>query len=466
MSGPDPIERLELAPLRLLVSRLERLVETNLWARVLLGLLAGILVGIALGPDAGLVDPRYATPIASWLALPGLLFLALVQMIVVPLVFASVVRGLAAGENVAQLRDLGLRGAAFFVLTTAIATIVGLGIASWVQPGRFVDSSAIQGSLSPPPAAAATPDSLAAPTHERGPELLIDLLPKNPLASMVGGEMLQVILFAFIVGIALVNLAPEKSAPLFDLLGSLQEVSMTVVSWAMRLAPFAVFGLMTRLTSTVGIDVLAGMSVYMLTVLAGLAVMMGLFVALAAGLARIGPRQFMAAIRDVFLLAFSTSSSAAVMPLSIETAEDRLGVEPSIARFLIPLGATINMNGTALYQGVATVFLAQVFSVELTTGGLALVVVTAVSASIGSPATPGAGIVILAMVLEGVGVPTAGIALILGVDRILDMSRTAVNVTGDLTACTVIQRFSGSRTEAEARLGTDAGAPIPDDGAE
>lgn len=443
MTRSDPIERLELSSLGRLVTGLEHLVETHLWARVLIGLVGGIAVGIALGPDAGLVEPRYAAPIASWLALPGLLFLALVQMIVVPLVFASVVRGLAAGENVAQLRQLGLRGGAFFVVTTALATVLGLAIASWVEPGRFIDSSALQSMLAAPPSAALEVlDQPAAATVPRGPERLIDLLPTNPLASMVGGQMLQVILFAFIVGIALVNLVPEKSAPLFDLLGSLQEVSMVVVSWAMRLAPFAVFGLLARLTSTLGLDVLAGMSVYMLTVLAGLALMLAFFVALSAVLGGIGPKRFLGAIRDVFLLAFSTSSSAAVMPLSIETAEERLGVQPSIARFLIPLGATINMNGTALYQGVATVFLAQVFSIELTTGGLALVVVTAVSASIGSPATPGAGIVILAMVLEGVGIPTTGIALILGVDRILDMSRTAVNVTGDLTACVVIQRFA------------------------
>lgn len=455
MSQPDPIQRLRLAPLRRLVTNLERLVETHLWARVLIGMLAGILLGVVLGPDTGLVAPRYAVPLATWLALPGLLFLALVQMIVVPLVFASVVRGLGAGDDVAQLRQLGLRGAAFFIVTTALATTVGLALGTWVEPGRFVDSSSLQASLVTPERVARATEAVDVPALQRGPELLIGLLPTNPLASMVGGEMLQVILFAFIVGIALVNLAPEKSAPLFDLLGSLQEVSMTVVSWAMRLAPLAVFGLMTRLTSTVGLDVLAGMSVYMLTVLLGLAIMMVVFVALTAGFARMGPRRFLSAIRDVFLLAFSTSSSAAVMPLSIETAEDRLGVDPSAARFLIPLGATINMNGTALYQGVATVFLAQVFSVELSIGGLAIVVVTAVSASIGSPATPGAGIVILAMVLEGVGIPTTGIALILGVDRILDMSRTAVNVTGDLTACVVVQSLS--------RRGAPSGGPEPGD---
>jgi Na+/H+-dicarboxylate symporter len=437
---PHPLEQIHLTPLRRLSDSLERLVATHLWARVLIGLVLGIAVGAALGPSAGLVDPKVAVPLGSWLALPGTLFLALVQMIVVPLVFSSVVRGLAAGEDIGQLRRLGLAGASFFVITAAIATALGLALALAVRPGRFLDASLVRAAMkSDVPLPSEVP---AMPGFTGLPDLVIGLLPSNPLASMVGGEMLQVILFAFVVGIALVNLAPEKSAPLFDLLGSIQEVCMRVVAWAMRLAPFAVFGLIARLTSTVGVDVLRGMAIYVLTVLAGLALMMAAFVVLAAVAGGMRPARFLASVREVVLLAFSTSSSAAVMPLSIQTAEDELDVRPSIARFLVPLGATVNMNGTALYQGVATVFLAQVFDVPLTAFGLLLVVVTAVAASIGSPGTPGAGIVILAMVLEGVGIPTAGIALILGVDRILDMSRTAVNVTGDLTACVVLNRWT------------------------
>jgi len=193
------------------------------------------------------------------------------------------------------------------------------------------------------------------------------------------------------------------------------------------------------------------MGVYVLTVLAGLLALLVMHVTIAFVLGGKSPGVFLRGSREVLLLAFSTSSSAAVMPLSIQTAEDALGVPPSVARFLIPLGATINMNGTALYQGVATVFLAQVFGVDLGAMALLFVVVTAVAASIGSPATPGTGIVILSMVLEGVGIPVAGIALILGVDRILDMSRTAANVAGDLTACVVLGRWlpiAASRSEA------------------
>ncbi|MBW2424226.1 MAG: dicarboxylate/amino acid:cation symporter [Deltaproteobacteria bacterium] len=445
MAQQHPLEQLSLAPLRRLSGHLEHLVQTHLWARVLIGLVAGIAIGAALGPSVGLVSPRIAMPLASWLALPGALFLALVQMIVVPLVFSSVVRGLAAGESVDQLRRMGVAGAVFFVSTTAVATALGLGLGLLVQPGRFLDAQLVRSAMK---AEVAIPSEVpSAPGLGQLPDAFIGLLPTNPLASMVGGEMLQVILFAFVVGIALVNLAPEKSAPLFDLLGSVQEICMTIVAWAMRLAPFAVFGLVARLTSTVGLEVLGGMAVYVLTVLAGLALMMGAFVVLTSVAGRMGPGRFLVSVREVVLLAFSTSSSAAVMPLSIQTAEEKLGVRPAIARFLVPLGATVNMNGTALYQGVATVFLAQVFDVPLTVFGLLLVVVTAVSASIGSPATPGAGIVILAMVLEGAGIPTSGLALILGVDRILDMSRTAINVTGDLTACVVLDRWTSEDAE-------------------
>jgi Na+/H+-dicarboxylate symporter len=436
-----PIELLELESLRRLTGSMQRLVETHLWARVLVAMVIGVGVGIALGPSVGWVDPSIAAPLVNWLALPGTLFLALIQMIVVALVFASVVRGLAASENPDQLRVLGIGGTAFFIVTSAIATALGLALALAVKPGSFLDSEALRALMKPGNAPSAG-GPVEIPGLERLPDLLVGLLPDNPLASMVGGQMLQVILFAAVVGVALVNMPPEKSAPLFDLLGSIQEVCMKVVGFAMRLAPFAVFGLMTRLTATVGVEVLAGMGVYVLTVLFGLLALTLIHLLIAFVLGGKPPIAFLRGAREVMLLAFSTSSSAAVMPLSIQTAEDELGVPPSIARFLIPLGATINMNGTALYQGVATVFLAQVFDVDLGTWELLFVVVTAVAASIGSPATPGTGIVILSMVLDGVGIPVAGIALILGVDRILDMSRTAVNVAGDLTACVVLTRWT------------------------
>jgi Na+/H+-dicarboxylate symporter len=236
-------------------------------------------------------------------------------------------------------------------------------------------------------------------------------------------------------------MAPAQSKPLLDLMASLQEVCMTVVRWAMWLAPFAVFGLLAQLTTKIGLNALLGMAVYVGTVLLGLLLLLACYLLLLFIFAGQRPMAFLRASREVLLLAFSTSSSAAVMPLSIKTVEDKLSVRPSVSQFVIPLGATINMNGTALYQGVAAIFLAQVFGIDISHAGMLLIIVTAVGASIGSPATPGVGIVILALVLDSVGIPTAGIALIMGVDRILDMSRTAINVCGDLTACILMNRW-------------------------
>lgn len=450
------LELLQLESLARLTDRLAKLIETRLWLKVLLAMLLGAGAGFALGPDAGWVPRNIAEPLVRWLALPGNLFLALIQMIVVPLVFASVVRGLTACDSMEQLRKIGLRAVAFFGATTAVATLIGIGAAYLVQPGRFVDASNM-----PAASKAAVPDAAADPKElpQIGelPDLIGELIPDNPLASMVGGQMLQVILFAVVVGVALLTMPRDRSAPLYDLLGSLQEVCMTVVKWAMSLAPLAVFGLTAKLTAAVGLDTLAGMGVYMATVLGGLVVLMVVYLIIVSVFGRKNPLAFLGRIREVALLAFSTSSSAAVMPLSIQTAREKLVVREATARFIVPLGATINMTGTALYQGVATVFLAQIFGIQLGPSEIVLVVSTAVAASIGSPATPGVGIVILAMVLGSVGIPTSGIALLLGVDRILDMSRTAVNVTGDLVACVVLDRSEDAAPASERREAVASG---------
>lgn len=416
------------------------LVEGKLWAKVLVGLAAGLIAGYLIGPAAGLVEPELGTLVGSWLALPGQLFLVVIQMIVVPLVIASVIRGLAGSDNIEQLRKVGLVVSAFFVLTTALAALLGLGIAELLEPGA--------GLQVPRDAVAQVSEVPAVPGMSELPDALISLLPGNPLGSMVQGEMLQVVLFSIIVGIALVTMPPAQSKPMLDLLESLQQVCMTVVRWAMRLAPVAVFGLMARLTSQVGLDALLSMAFYVLTVVLGLLVLFAGYLGLLLIAGGQRPREFMQATRELLLLAFSTSSSAAVMPMSIATAEDKLGVRSSIAQFVIPLGATINMNGTALYQGVAAMFLAQVYGIDIGFGGMLLVVAMAVGAAVGSPGTPGVGIAILAMVLGSVGIPAEGIALIIGVDRILDMCRTAVNVAGDLVTAKLMDKWLGEEPSA------------------
>ncbi|MFC1589137.1 dicarboxylate/amino acid:cation symporter [Pseudomonadota bacterium] len=427
-------------PVNYLSSYLTKLVKGRLWLKVLIGMTLGIVTGMLIGPTTGWVQPEIATAIGNWLALPGQLFLTLIQMIVMPLIFASVVRGLTASESFEQLKKMGIGVVVYFIATTTLALIIGISVAEIIKPGEFIDASNLKATLQTG-VASTLPAQVATPTLSELPTRLVTLLPTNPLTSMVEGQMLQVVLFAMIMGVALVMMSASQSKPLLDLLASLQEVCMTVVGWAMRLAPYAVFGLMAQLTTKIGLNSILGMGVYVGTVLLGLLILFSVYLLLIFVIAREHPLHFLRNTRDVLLLAFSTSSSAAVMPLSIKTVEEKLDVHPSVSQFVIPLGATINMNGTALYQGVATMFLAQVFGVDLGTSALLLVVVTAVGASIGSPGTPGVGIIILAMVLETVGVPTAGIVLIMGVDRILDMARTAVNVCGDLVAAKLMNRW-------------------------
>ena len=434
-------EHLYPKSLKYLSDHLTGLIKGRLWLKVTIGMGLGIITGILLGPTVGLVNPQTASTIGNWLALPGQLFLILIQMIVIPLVIASIIRGLAAGESIQQLRRLGLRVAIYFVITTTIAISIGIAVASLIKPGNYIDSQQVQLIMGSHQVTVLPSKTPTMPGLEELPQKLITLLPSNPLTSMVEGQMLQVVIFAIIFGIALIMMAPAQAKPLLDLLGSLLEVCMTVVRVAMRLAPYAVFGLMTQITTKIGLDALLGMGMYVGTVLIGLGLLLGFYLIVVFLIGNMKPGAFLSNAREVMLLAFSTSSSAAVLPLTIKTAQEKLKIRSSIAQFVIPLGATINMDGTGLYQGVAAIFLAQVFGIDLGTGGMLLIIITAVGASIGAPATPGVGIIILAMVLDSVHIPVTGIALILGVDRMLDMSRTAINVSGDLVASTVMNRW-------------------------
>lgn len=439
-----------------LTGQLQTLIRTRLWAQILVGMVLGVGLGVALGPSTGWVSQSTANAIGNWVALPGHIFLKLVQMIVMALIISSIIRGIASSEDLEQLRRVGLRVVFYFIGTTVVAIVIGIALAYAIQPGKYVSMEM----LSVTEAAPAETSKAAAERLDIAtiPDKLVTILPHNLIGSMANGQMLQLVVFSLIVGIALVTMPRERARPLLDMLASVQEVCMTIVRWAMLLAPFAVFGLMAQITSKVGLQALFGMAVYVGVVLLGLGILLALYLCVVWGAARMRPLPFLGAIRETLLLAFSTSSSAAVMPLSMKTVEEKLGVRPAISQFVIPIGATINMNGTALYQGVATVFLAQVFHVDLSLGALVLVIITAVGASVGSPAAPGVGIVILSMVLESVGIPVAGIAIILGVDRILDMSRTALNVAGDLTACVLMDRWvGGGKTSPDSATGSNSG---------
>lgn len=421
-----------MRPARVLVERfkdkskkLRHLLDNKLWLQVLLALLLGLVVGIFLGPDAGLVSKETAKAVTDWLALPGVLFLRLVKMIIIPLIFSSIIVGILSSGDEKFLKKIGPKLALYFVLTTFAATIIGFSVATIMQPGQFVDiaSVSLEGDIEAP-----------IPTDGSVPERIMSIVPANPIEAMVSGDMLGIVIFTIIIALSLMLLRREQKDFALEGLQIVQEVSMRIVRWAMYLVPLAVFGLMTQIAARIGVSALAGLSMYIITVLVGLLVLVVMYNIIVL-FSHMRPSHFMSNIRDVQLLAFSTSSSAAVMPMSMRTAEDKLHVRREISEFLIPVGATINMDGTALYQVVATVFLSQVFGIDLSFAMMLMIATITVGASIGAPSVPGVGIVILASILDSVGIPATGIALILGVDRILDMCRTSVNVTGDLTAC-------------------------------
>lgn len=436
------VEELRLAPLIELTETVERLIETHLWLKIIIGMVSGVAVGMLISPNGlALVEADTARVLAGWCALPGQLFLALIQMVVIPLVISSIIVGVASGGDRERLKKVGVRIAPFFLITTIMAAAIGIAVGFWIQPGRYLDPELARQTIrstAPPPAPA---EDSAVLDLEELPQQIVAVVPTNMVVAVMEQSMLQLVVFAIFIGVALVSAAPARARPLLDLAGSIQEVAMQVVGWAMLMAPYAVFGLLCQITVRVGLEAILGMAVYVGAVLLGLVALMGLYLLIVLVAARRPPFRFLSQSRSVLLLAFSTSSSAAVMPLSIQTVQEKMGVRPSIANFVIPLGATVNMGGTALYQVVAAIFLTQVFDVPLTLGSLTLLTATTVGASIGSPSSPGAGIVILATILQSIGVPSEGVALIIGVDRILDMTRTSVNVAGDLTACVVMDRW-------------------------
>lgn len=427
--------------------RLRVWIRTRLWAQVIAGLVAGLLVGILLGPDTGMLTPETAEVVGRWLALPGQLFLGLIAMVLVPLIFASVVGGLTGAASGTELRSIGLRFAAFVLTCTIAAAWIGIGLALWLQPG-----SALAGSLLP--LAATGADEAAAFDLARIPDAIAGVLPTNPSAAIVRGDMLAVVVLALLIGLAATQVDREKVRPFLALLDALLSISMTVVKWAMFLAPYAVFGLMAQLVMRTGVDTVVGMSAYIGTVLLGLALLMAIYLAVVGLASRTSPRQFLREAGGTLLLAFSTSSSSAIMPVTIATAK-RLGVPDRISNLVVPLGATMNMAGTALYQSVAILFLAQISGVEMGLAQIALITTTLVASSIGAPGTPGVSIAILMSVAAAAGIPAEGIVIILGVDRLLDMCRTTVNFSGDLVICMLLRH-----QPAQGRAGAASGQAV------
>ena len=418
---------------------MKKIFET-LWFQVMAAMALGVFLGILLAPTgAGLLSEKISEQIAPWIALPGNLFLSMIKMVVIPLVLTSIILGITSSDDKEFLKKVSLRIFPYFIATTMVATTIGASMATLLQPGKYIDSALIADVMEGSPAATAPTATEADTMHIT--DQLVEMIPTNYIKSALDQDMLATVILALFLGMAIVALDSKRTQPFLQWIDVIQSMAMKIIEWAMKLAPIAVFGLICNITMRVGFGAIAGMAAYVGTVVAGLFLLLIFYLLIVWSLGQMSPLQFLKKIGDVQLLAFSTSSSAAAMPLSMATAENRLAVAPPVARFIVPLGATINMDGTALYQVSATVFLTQVYGVELGFWWLLAVIITTVGASIGTPSTPGVGIVILATILQGVGVPPSGIALIIGVDRILDMSRTTVNVTGDLAASVVMNRL-------------------------
>ena len=386
---------------------------------------------------------RLGQNMVDWTEWLGLLFLALIKMVVVPLVFFSLTVGVASLGDFRRLGRMGGRTIGLFTGTTVVALVIGVGLANIIKPGNLMSAEDKARLLSSYEGAAGNTVEAAAeaPTLT---DQIISIVPSNPVASLATGEMLQIIFFALMFGVALTLLDERKSQPVVSLMDYMNEAMVMLVHIAMKLAPIGVAALLFKVVGSTGLSVLVALGVYGLVVLVALL----LHLMLTYGtIVRVGAKlpflKFLKAIRPAMMVAFSTSSSSATLPVTKECAEDNLNVSSPVSSFVIPLGATINMDGTALYQGVAAIFIAQIYNIELDLAAQATIVTSATLASVGAAGVPGAGMITLAMVLTAIGVPTEGLALVLGVDRLLDMFRTATNVVGDSAATVWMSRLEG-----------------------
>ena len=407
--------------------------KLGLSTQIFISLLIGALFGVVIHywvPSSYIKD---TVIVEGVLYVVGQGFIRLMQMLVVPLVFCSLICGSMAIGDTKTLGKVGVKTIGFYLVTTALAVCVALGSALLINPGRGLDMDAVQkGTVSSSTEATSLVDTL------------LNIIPKNPVQSMANGDMLPIIVFALFVGIMLAKLGTRGSV-VANFFSQFNDVMMEMTMAIMKIAPIGVFCLIARTFATVGFSAFAPMLKYMGNVTLALAIQcLIVYQILLFVFTRLNPLKFIKKFLPVMGFAFSTATSNATIPMSIDTLSKKMGVSKQISSFTIPLGATINMDGTSIMQGVAVVFIAQAYGIPLTMGNLATVVVTATLASIGTAGVPSVGLVTLAMVLNSVGLPTEGIALIMGIDRILDMIRTAVNITGDAVCTTIVCHQEGS----------------------
>ena len=360
-------------------------------------------------------------------------FISLMKMLVVPLVFCSIVCGAASIGDTKTLGKVGVRTIIFYICTTMLAVAVALSVASLINPGLGLDMSAVENVKT-------TIDSSATNTDLSLVDTILNIIPTNPIASLANGEMLQIIFFALIVGIILAKLK-DKAQLVSNFFQQGNDIMMEMTMMIMKIAPIGVFCLVGRTFSELGFSAMVPMFKYMITVVLALAIQCyGVYMIMLRVFAGLNPFKFAKKFFPVQAFAFSTATSNATIPLNIDTLEEKVGVSRKISGFTIPLGATINMDGTSIMQGVAVVFVAQAFGIHLDPADYLTVIATATLASIGTAGVPSVGLVTLAMVFDSVGLPVSGIGLIMGIDRILDMLRTAVNITGDAVCTTIVAK--------------------------
>jgi Na+/H+-dicarboxylate symporter len=399
-------------------------VKNNLLTKILIAFAAAIVFGAVMGPGSEIVKPL------------GDLFLRLIKFIIVPLVLSSLVVGVASTGDVKQLGRMGGKTVTYYLFTTAIAVSIGLFLGNVISPGKGLDLKVEEAEME----AAEAPGLV---------ETLLNIVPTNPIAALVEGNMLQIIFFALFLGIGIALLG-DKAKTVYSFFNEFAELMYRITNIVMSFAPIGIFGLVAPIVGQYGLSVLMPLAKVIAAVAVGAVLHAVIVYSFSVKVfAKMNPIRFFKGIAPAGLVAFSTSSSSGTLPVTIKNVEENLGVSKKVSSFVLPLGATINMDGTALYQGVCALFVAQFYGLDLTLAQQATIVLTATLASIGTAGVPGAGLIMLTMVLSAVNLPLEGIALIAGVDRVLDMFRTWLNVTGDASAAVIVAASEGELREKE-----------------
>ncbi|MBM3750780.1 MAG: dicarboxylate/amino acid:cation symporter [Acidimicrobiia bacterium] len=422
----------------------------KLHTKILIGLAVGLTAGVTTNLTVGVDNPTVEW-VNRYIAGPvGQIFLRMLFMVVMPLVFASIALGVAGLGDIRKVGRVGGKAIGYFFVTTCLAATLGLIVVNMMKPWERVSPETRVELMDRFAGDASTRVEAAATTAKFGPETFINIVPRNPIDAAAKTDMLAVIFFGLMFGAALTLMAVEKSKPMTDWLEALNEVVIKIIGFAMKLAPYGVACLIFTVSSRFGFDLMVAVAAFVITVLFALALHVGvtLFAILKLGLG-LSPLVFVNRVKAALITAFSTSSSSATLPTGLAVCETQLGIPRKVAGFVLPIGSTMCMNGTAIFEGITVIFLAEIFGVDLTIPQMAIVMIMSVITAIGAAGVPGGSIPLLVGILTMFGVPGEGIAIVLGVDRILDMSRTTVNVFSDLTAAVFVAKNEGQWTAAD-----------------